>query len=104
MGASRKYDHEAVLSLRQRGRKVCDIAKSLKIRSAVVSSILRMARERGDERAALKPKAEPEPALERDDVIVVCVPTTDRDHGMNRKAAVSLPRLSILGDWTGAAS
>lgn len=103
--AGRQYDHDAVLRLRHGGMSIRRIATTLKMRSNAVSLILREAIARGDERAT--PGAgfsANQPAPERDHVIVVVVPTTDRDCGMNRKACVSLPRLSFLSGWTGAAS
>lgn len=108
MAPARQYDHEAILNLRAKGLPIRDIADRLHIRLNAVSSVLQMARQRGDKRAA--PRVEPrkpgtvrteEP---REGVMVIEVATTGRDYGLPKMVPVSLPRLSILEGWTGAAS
>lgn len=111
MGRQRTYDHEAILIMRGRGLVPKDIAARLEIPVKSVEAVIRIARDRGDLRAArnFQPAIVMEEqgtahALDRPGIMVVYVVTMDRNNGLARKVPVSLPRVSILGGWHGRAA
>lgn len=110
MAPPRKFDHEAILTMRGRGLVPRDIAARLNIAVESVEAVIRLARDRGDPRAlrTIRPRgvAEdvPQPK-ERPGIMEIDVFTTDRSNdGRGRRMRVSLPHLSILGDWQGRAA
>lgn len=88
-----------------------NIAARLGIAVVSVEAVIRIARDKCDPRAmrAFKPasvaeateKAQPP---DRPGVMVIYVATLGRNDGLAQKVQVSLPRLSILGDWQGRAA
>lgn len=111
MGRQRKFDHDAILDLRGRGMVPKNIAARLGIAVGSVEAVIRIARDRGDHRAmrafrsasVAETPEEVQPA-DRPGVMVIYVATLGRNDGLAQKVPVSLPRLSILGDWQGRAA
>lgn len=106
MAGLRKYDHDAILNLRAQGLGPAAIAARLDVPHSGVLSVISDARRRGDARSKRPISAAPEqgrPDAQRPGVMVIRVATMDRVGGDARKVPVSLPRLSILEGWTGAA-
>ena len=108
----RKYDHDLILNLCAQGKRPSEVARRLGMPLEAVRYIRFAAIRRGDVRAT--PKAAPaarssassgqeEPP--RPGVMVITVPSAKLDgEGAPKRIRISLPRLSILEGWTGAAS
>jgi len=106
MAGLRKYDHDAILNLRAQGLGPAAIAARLDVPHSGVLSVISDARRRGDARSKRPISNAPEQDrsdVGRPGVMVIRVATTGLDYGLPKMVQVSLPRLSILDGWTGAA-
>lgn len=115
MGPARRFDHEQILTLYSQMLTPNEVSRRTGMAHGTVCNVLRAACDAGDPRAARyrkRPKLFPgpqpqalEPELEdRPNVMTVHVVTMGRNDGLARKLPVSLPRVSILGNWQGRAA
>ncbi|MCL8382085.1 hypothetical protein [Xanthobacter aminoxidans] len=115
MGPARRFDHEKVLTLFSQKLETSDIARRMGMSTAAVCNVLRAACDAGDPRAARYQKRtkllqgpQPQPLkpvyVPRPNVMTIHVVTMGRNDGLARKLPVSLPRVSILGNWQGRAA
>lgn len=105
---SRKHDHEKILKLRDLGLKPGEIAERLGVKpSQVYDAVRTFKMKAGTVQSRPTPSAPriTRPALDdRPGVMVITVATKNLDgDGLPKRMPVSLPRLSILDGWTGAA-